>query len=84
MLQWKFILTDTGRIIKKMDKKKQGKQRRKLKRIYKKEQAGIYKKGTTRESLTSWLANANRGDTYYQQQKMINFFNDMEENNAKH
>ena len=44
MLQWKFILTDTGRIIKKMDKKKQGKQRRKLKRIYKKEQAGIYKK----------------------------------------
>ena len=78
LLQWRFIITDTGRIVRKMDKKKQGKQRRKLKKLYAKEQSGEYAKGTARESLVSWLANAARGDTYYEQQKMIKFYKKLE------
>lgn len=84
ILQWRFVITDSGRIIRKMDKKKQSKQRRKLKKLYAKERSGEYAPGTTRSSLYSWLANANRGDTYYMQQKMLRFYKELEDNyNAK-
>lgn len=84
MLQWRFMLTPSGAVIRKMDKKKQGQERRKLKKLYAKEQSGEYAPGTTRESLISWLANADRGDTYHEQQKMILFYKEMEEKfNAK-
>lgn len=79
MLQWRFIVTDSGAVIRKMSKKKQGKQRRKLKKLYAKERSGEYAKGTAHESLVSWLANASRGDTYYEQQKMIKFYKELEE-----
>lgn len=79
MLQWRFIVTDSGAIIRKMDKKKQGAERRKLKKLYAKECSGEYAEGTARESLVSWLANAARGDTYHEQQKMITFYKSMEE-----
>lgn len=78
MLQWKFVLTDSGRIIRKMSKKKQGKQRRKLKKIYSKEQSGDYAQGTARESFISWIANVKRGDTYNEQRKMIKFYKILE------
>lgn len=84
ILQWRFVITDSGRIIRKMDKKKQSKQRRKLKKLYEKERSGEYAPGTTRSSLYSWLANADRGDTYYMQQKMLRFYKELEDNyNAK-
>lgn len=69
---------DTGAIIRKMGKKKQGKQRRKLKKIYAKEQSGDYAPGTAHESLVSWLANAARGDTYHVRRKMIKFYKELE------
>ena len=78
LLQWRFIVTDTGAIIRKMGKKKQSKQRRKLKKLYAKEQSSEYAAGTASESLVSWLANAARGDTYYERCKMINYFKNME------
>lgn len=78
MLQWRFIVTDSGAIIRKMGKKKQGKQRRKLKKLYAKEQSGDYAEGTAYESLVSWLANAARGDTYHERRKMINFYKELE------
>lgn len=78
MLQWRFIVTDTGRIVRKMSKGKQGKQRRKLKKLYEKEIIGVYPKGTTRESFRSWIANADRGDTFFERRKMLNFINDLE------
>lgn len=60
------------------------KQRRKLKKLYAKERSGEYAPGTTRSSLYSWLANADRGDTYYMQQKMLRFYKELEDNyNAK-
>ena len=78
LLQWRFIVTDTGAIIRKMGKKKQSKQRRKLKKLYAKELRGEYAPGTAHESLVSWLANAARGDTYHERLKMINYFKNME------
>lgn len=78
ILQWRFIVTDTGAIIRKMAKKKQGKQRRKLKKLMSKEQSGEYAPGTARESLVSFLANAARGNTYHEQRKMIKFYNELE------
>lgn len=78
MLQWRFILTDTGKIIRKMAKKKQSRERRKLKALLKKEAAGFVPRGTARESLRSWLANADRGDTYYERKRMIAYFRQLE------
>ncbi len=84
LLQWRFVITDSGRIVRKMVKKKQSKQRRKLKKLYAKEKSGAYAEGTAHESLVSWLANANRGDTYHAQRKMIKFYKEMEDSyNAK-
>lgn len=78
-LQWRFIIADTGRIVRKMNKKKQSKQRRKLKKLYAKELNGELEAGTTYASLVSWLANADRGDTYYMQRKMIKFYKELED-----
>lgn len=79
LLQWRFTISDSGRIVRKMDKKKQGKQRRKLKKLYAKEQNGDYAPRTAHESLVSWLANAARGDTYHQRRKMIKFYKELED-----
>lgn len=61
-----------------MAKKKQGKQRRKLKKLMAKEQSGEYAPGTARESLVSFLANAARGNTYHERRKMIKFYYELE------
>lgn len=78
MLQWRFIITGSGKIVRKMNKSKQSRQRRKMRKIYEKEKSGDYAPGTTKESLVSWLANASRGNTYYERQKMIKFYNNLE------
>lgn len=84
MLQWRFIITKSGRIVRKMAKQKLSRQRRKMCKIYEKERAGECAPGTVRESLISWIANANRGDTYYEKKKMIAFYENLEVNyNAK-
>ncbi len=85
MLQWRFIITKSGRIVRKMAKQKLSRQRRKMRKIYEKERSGEYAPGSVRESLISWIANANRGDTYYEKKKMIAFYENLEVNyNAKH
>lgn len=81
LLNWRLIVTDSGKIIRKMNKKKQSKQRRKLKKIYTKELNGEYSPGTARESLTCYLANLARGNTYYERCKMIKYFNSLEADN---
>lgn len=73
-LQWRFILTDTGKILLRINSKKLGKQRRKLKKILYKEKSGEYAEGTGYTSLTAWKANAARGDTYFQQQRMTHYY----------
>lgn len=85
MLQWRFIITKSGRIIRKMNKNKQSRQRRKLRKIYEKERSGEYAPGSALESFVSWIANAKRGDTYYERKKMAQYYNDLEVNyNEKH
>lgn len=79
LLQWRFLIADSGKIVRKMGKSKMGRQRRKLRKVYAKERAGIYPAGCTKESLRSWLANAKRGDTWFAQLKMQHYFERMEE-----
>lgn len=74
MLNWRFVLTDTGRIIKHMNGKKLGKQRRKMRKLMEREKAGLVEEGTTYDSLKSWMANAKRGNTYFQRQRMTHYF----------
>ena len=73
-LHWRFIITDTGKIDMKISSKKMGKQRRKLKKILYKEKSGEYVEGTGYNSLTAWKANAARGDSYFQRQRMTHFY----------
>lgn len=82
-LQWRFKLTDTGRVLRLMSKKREGKQRRKLRKIKAKEASGRYEEGCVRVSFDSWIANAKRGDTFRQREKMKTFINDLEANYAK-
>lgn len=77
LMKWKFVITDTGRILQLMNKKKPVAQRRKLKRLWEKEQNGLVEAGTTAKSLEAWLANADRGDTYVIQQKMKQFYKEL-------
>ncbi len=79
LLQWRFLISDSGKIVRKMGKNKLGRQRRKMRKVYAKETAGIYKAGTTEESLRSWLAPAKRGDTWFNQLKMRHYLKGLEE-----
>lgn len=78
MLKWRFVLTDSGAILRKMNRKKQSTERTKLKKLYLGELSGRYAPGTAYASLCSWLANANRGDTYYECIKMVEFYKELE------
>ncbi len=77
MIKWRFVITDSGRILQLMDKKKPAEQRKKLAKLWEKEQAGQVAKGTTQKSLEAWLANADRGDTYMLQQKMKEYYRNL-------
>lgn len=76
-LQWKFILTDTGKVLMLMHSSKLAKQRRRMKKLWKREQEGSVKPGATRESLKAFLANASRGNTWRIQQTMISFYEEL-------
>ena len=73
-LQWRFIITETGGIKQKMNSDKLGKERRRLKALLAKEARGEVEEGTAERSLQAWLANADRGDTFFQQKRMIYYF----------
>lgn len=73
-LQWRFILSASGKITMRIGSDKMGKQRRRIKKLIEKELRGDIDPGTTYNSLVAWKANANRGNTYYQQQRMTQFF----------
>lgn len=78
MMNWRFVITDTGRILRYMNGKKMGKQRRKMKKLMAKESSGLVEKGTTKNSLIAWCANASRGDTFYQRQRMTHYYYQLE------
>lgn len=75
ILKWHFyLIPETGKIVMKMDKSKMSRQRKRLKKLWVKEINGLVKPGATKESLRSFLANAQRGNTYSQRRNMIRFY----------
>lgn len=76
-MNWRFVLTKTGRVLRLMPKSKLGRQRRRLVRLWEKEKKGEVEAGTTVISLYCWLANAKRGDTFYQRKRMIEFYEEL-------
>ena len=75
MLNWRFVIKkDTGRIVRYMSSKKIGKQRRKMRKLMEREQAGTLADGTTENSLLAWRANAKRGDTFHRRQRMCHYY----------
>ena len=74
MMNWRFVISDSGRIIKYMNNKKLGKQRRKMRKLMEREQNEELAAGTTKTSLTAWIANAKRGSTFSQRQQMTHYY----------
>ena len=74
-LQWHFYYTSTGGVRMKMSNDKQGKERRRLKRLNEKELRGEVPDGTTDNSLTAWIANAERGNSYHRIKRMEEYVN---------
>ena len=64
-LKWRFILTDTGKVIRKMSQSAITKQRRKLKRMKRLVDAGKITVKDVRQSMKSWTASASRGNTFH-------------------
>lgn len=73
-LHWRFLLTDTGKVLLLMERKKLSKQRARMKKLWAMEQSGRLDPGTTAASLQSWMANAKRGNTYHKQENMNAFY----------
>lgn len=62
-LKWRFILTPSGKVIRRMSGRSIAKMRRKLKRMKAQCDAGKMARETPAESMRSWIANARRGNT---------------------
>lgn len=73
-LQWRFVLTASGKVLMLMSRKKLTKQRRKMKKLWAKELRGKVEPGTTWNSLVSFLANAKRGNTWRMRQRMEQYY----------
>lgn len=73
-LKWHYYITDSGRIVMRMNKQKLIKQKKRLKKIYNRKDLGIK---SAAESLASFIANAKRGDTYFKVQHMLKYFKEL-------
>lgn len=62
-LKWRFILTSSGKVIRKMSRQSITKERRKLKKLRAKVLEGKCTMGDVRANFESWKANAKRGNT---------------------
>ena len=86
-LKWRFILTDGGKVIRKMSRKSISKERRKLKKLRAKVIDGKRSMEDARANLESWKANAKRGNTRSVVLQMEKYFNELfreVENNGNH
>lgn len=73
-LQWRFVVTSTGKVVMKMSGKKTGRERRRLCKLLNKEASGELEEGTAMNSLIAWGANASRGDAYFKYKRMKYFY----------
>lgn len=73
-LKWRFILTDTGKVIRRLPRKSYYHERRKLTSMKPMVDAGKLPLSTPFDSLQSWIGGAKRGDTKAEIRCMILFF----------
>ena len=76
-LKWRFILTDSGKVVRKMSDASITRQRRKLKRMKHLVDEGKISVEDVRQSMESWTAGANRGNTRKIVQKMWALYHDL-------
>ena len=62
-LQWRFVLTDRGKVVRKLNDKKVGQERRKLRKMRKRVEDGHMTMAQVRAHYRCWKANAQRGNT---------------------
>lgn len=62
-LQWRFVLTDRGKVVRKLNDKKVGQERRKLRKMRKRVEDGRMTMVQVRDHYRGWKANAQRGNT---------------------
>lgn len=62
-LKWRYLLTDTGKVVRKMSDQSITKQRRKMRKFVKRLEEGKMTMNDVYMSYQSWRANALRGDT---------------------
>ena len=79
LLKWRFILTDTGRVLMLMDRRKVARQKRKIRKLYEMEKSGRVETGTCDQSMRCWMANAKRGDSFGDRSKMSRFYVELTE-----
>lgn len=74
-LKWRFILTGSGKVVRRMSKQSIAKERRKLKKMRAKVLEGKCTMEDARANLQSWEANAKRGNTRGIVKQMETYFN---------
>lgn len=78
-LKWHYTLTNTGKIIRKMDRKKIVKQRRKMKKLTFKIMEGHLTEKALDDSFQSWQANARRGHSHFEVRAMERLYRILKE-----
>ena len=76
-LKWHFYILPTNRVILLINPHKKTKHKKRLHKLYCRERIGQLKPGTTYDSLQSFLANAQRGNTYYFCREMRHFYTNL-------
>ena len=76
-LQCRYFITDTGKVITKVNHKSIGRQRRKLKKLHKKYLKGEMTLFDCAQSMRSWVAYAARFDSYHTIQSMADLFKEL-------
>ena len=76
-LKWRFILTSSGKVVRKMSPQSIYRQRRKLKRMQKLVADGKIAVEDVRQSMESWTASAERGNTHKVAREMWHLFDQL-------
>lgn len=64
LLKWRVILTDTGKVVLKMNHHKLSRQKKKIEKLWMREKEGEIEAGTCDQSMNAFMANCKRGDTF--------------------
>ncbi len=76
LLKWRFLLTESGKVLRKMEHGAIVRERRKLRRMA----ALSRSEAAMRQSFDSWVANAKRGDTFHVVNNMTEYFEEVLKN----